>query len=505
MEEIMRVVSRVGRRMGTIRALHAGSRILIVLGAFVCAAIVCDKLLFLRQAAEISMLAAAGLAAAVAAALIVRKWPAHHNTALEIDARLNLAERISTALAVREQGSDFERAVVEDAGGYARNIRVSETFPITMDRAIYVVLALAAIAIAVLYWMPQYDLLGRRERLALLAEERESVQKEAKRMRQHIARIRERTDLRRPRLADEHLERMQQIVKQMEGGELTRAQALAKLSELGESMKAAQKGMSKKSPIPKDLGRRGDLDMTKKLAEALSKSDFETAKEELRRLAEKAGSQELSASERAKLEREMKELAKALEQNEELAKALSQFSRALTEKDFRKLQEAMEGLDLQVDELAQLAEEMGILKELADAAKSCKGCLGEGVPSTSTYEGLYTPEYTGRQGASQCQGAGGQGMGPGMGGPGTGEGGVAEFAPEDVTFDVKRLKGDLRKGRVVGSFFSDGKQVKGDVKVQYAEEVRAAEAEAAQALEQEKIPRAYEEYIRDYFHKMKTE
>lgn len=324
-------------------------------------------------------------------------------------------------------------------------------------------------------------------------------------MRRHVTRIRERTKARRPRLADDHLERMDEIIKAMEGGELTRGEALAKLSELAEAMKAAQKGMSKKSPIPKDLASKGNLDMAKKLAEALSKGDFEKAKEELRKLAEKAQSQELSPSERAKLEREMKELAKALPQNKDMAKALSQFSRALTEKDFRKLMKAAEDLEFQVDELAQMAEEMDILKELASAAKGGKSGLGEGVPSTSTYEGLYTPEYAGEAGQSQGQGTAGQGMGQGMGGPGTGQGGTAELDPEDVTFDVKKLKGDLRKGRVVGSFFSDGKQIKGNVKVQYADEVRAAEAEAAQALEQEKIPRAYEEYIRDYFHKMKTE
>jgi len=504
MEEIMRVVSRVGRRMGTVRALHAASRVLIALGAFVCAAIVVDKLLFLQQAAWVSMMAAAGIAGAIAVVVIVRGWPVHHRTALEIDERLSLSERISTALAVREQETDFERAVVEDARAYARGIRVSETFPVTMDRAIYVVLALAAMSIALLHWMPQYDLLGRRERIALLAEEQETVQKEAKRMRRHIARIRERTKARRPRLVNEHLERMEEIIKQMEGGELTRGQALAKLSELAEAMKAAQKGMSKKSPIPKDLWRRGDLDLAKKLAEALSKGDFEKAKEELKKLAEKALSQELSPSDQAKLEREMKELAKALKQNPELAKALSQFSRALTEKDFRKLQAAADDLEMQVDELAQLAEEMSILKQLADAAKSGKSGLGEGVPSTSTYQDLYTPEYRGQAGAAQGQGTK-PGQGAGMGNRGTGQGGTAEFAPEDVTFDVKKLKGDLRKGRVVGSFFSDGKQIKGDVKVQYAAEVRAAEAEAAEALQQEKIPRAYEEYIREYFHKMKTE
>ena len=59
--------------------------------------------------------------------------------------------------------------------------------------------------------------------------------------------------------------------------------------------------------------------------------------------------------------------------------------------------------------------------------------------------------------------------------------------------------------RMVGSFFVDGKQLKGEAKIAYSEAVEAAGNEAAEALERERIPRVYEDYVREYFHRMKTD
>ena len=504
MDEVRQVVERAARRLGWVRAGRIITTTLVVFMAFACIVILCDKVFFFPQAACWTLAGGAAALAVVTAVTLARGWPTRLSAALEIDERLRLSERVSSALAVARADDDFARAVKEDARAYARGISIARTFPLTMDRRVYTAFLLAAIAVAILGWMPQWDVLHRKERLELARKEQQAVETEAKRMRREIARIQRRTGEKRPQRLREQLERMEEVVRLMEHGKLTRAEALARLSDLAQSMREAQKGLARRSILPATWTTPSDLKMTRKAADALRRQDFEGMKKHLRDLGERAASQDLSPSERAQLERELRNLAQGLGENEALSKALSKFASALSEKDFHQLQEAMKDLDFSADQLAQAAEEMEIMKQMADACRNGKNALGSGVPKTSTYSGIYTPE---QMGSGQCQGQGqgqGAGQGPGMGGPGMGQGGVAQIDPEDVTFEVKKLKGQIQSGRVVGSFFSDGKQIKGDVKVEYVEEVEAAEAEAAQALEQEKIPRAYEDYVRDYFHQMKS-
>ncbi len=77
--------------------------------------------------------------------------------------------------------------------------------------------------------------------------------------------------------------------------------------------------------------------------------------------------------------------------------------------------------------------------------------------------------------------------------------------PADVDFAPTRIKGQMQPGRVVGGFFVNGKDLKGEAKAEYLRTVTAAQAEAAQAMQDQKVPRGYETYVRDYFHGMKSD
>jgi hypothetical protein len=141
--------------------------------------------------------------------------------------------------------------------------------------------------------------------------------------------------------------------------------------------------------------------------------------------------------------------------------------------------------------MGDLQEEMEMLNAVAGICRGGKSGLGN-RPATWAGAGIYS------QGDRR-------GYGPGMGGPGTGIGGIAPVEPEDVSFQPDKIEGKVREGRVVGGFFVDGKQLKGEAKAAYAEEVEAAGAEAARALEQEQIPGAYQNYVGDYFDSLCTE
>lgn len=66
-----------------------------------------------------------------------------------------------------------------------------------------------------------------------------------------------------------------------------------------------------------------------------------------------------------------------------------------------------------------------------------------------------------------------------------------------------RVRGRIaKKGRVVGSFFVEGMQVRGESQVEFEDAVLSASEEESEALEKTKIPRKYRKYVRDYFDMM---
>jgi hypothetical protein len=60
----------------------------------------------------------------------------------------------------------------------------------------------------------------------------------------------------------------------------------------------------------------------------------------------------------------------------------------------------------------------------------------------------------------------------------------------------------MRPGRVLAAYYTKGGNIKNEVKVQLADEVLASKEQAKEALTQERVPRAYEKVVRDYFDTM---
>ncbi len=82
---------------------------------------------------------------------------------------------------------------------------------------------------------------------------------------------------------------------------------------------------------------------------------------------------------------------------------------------------------------------------------------------------------------------------------GQGRGGLAPEKPTDVAFKTERGKVHTGKGAIVGQFLVDGEQVKGEVKSNLVEVVSAAEREASDRINRDRIPRQYHKAVKQYF------
>ncbi|MBI5368350.1 MAG: hypothetical protein HZA54_15045 [Planctomycetes bacterium] len=94
----------------------------------------------------------------------------------------------------------------------------------------------------------------------------------------------------------------------------------------------------------------------------------------------------------------------------------------------------------------------------------------------------------------------GSGNGPGMGGGGIGDGGEAEENPgQKVGFDKTKIKGQFKKGEILGTLFVKGAPIKGEAKREFTDAMNSTIQESTDALAKEDIPAGYKKLVKDYF------
>jgi len=157
MDQVGAFVRRVARRFGTQALVEAGVRCLCVgLGA-AALLVLAERLVSLGV--DVALLAVACVLASCVAgvSLGLARWPRLEVAALRADARFGLAERLSTALAVRE--GPMGHLVHADAARRAGAIDLRTRLPVCAPR-LWRVLPLVAVGVALAFFVPPIDLLG---------------------------------------------------------------------------------------------------------------------------------------------------------------------------------------------------------------------------------------------------------------------------------------------------------------------------------------------------------
>ena len=86
-----------------------------------------------------------------------------------------------------------------------------------------------------------------------------------------------------------------------------------------------------------------------------------------------------------------------------------------------------------------------------------------------------------------------------MGRMGQGRGGLAPEQQTAVDFKTERGKVHTGKGAIIGQFLFDGEQVKGDASSSFSEIVTAAEHDASDRINRNRVPRQYHKAVKAYF------
>ena len=82
---------------------------------------------------------------------------------------------------------------------------------------------------------------------------------------------------------------------------------------------------------------------------------------------------------------------------------------------------------------------------------------------------------------------------------GQGRGGLAPEQQTKIDFKTERGKVHAGKGAIIGQFLFEGEQVKGDVTTEFVEVLTAAERDASDRIDRDRIPRQYQKAVKAYF------
>ena len=524
---------------------HAG-RVLTAVGIIMMLAFLTDRLLALgiiNSFNSRAILSFSGAAMVMILLLWLMKQPSRMQVSLLLDERLKLRERFSTTLALADSDDPFADAARSEARQKAEQANIQGHFPIRPSKCWIYAAGTWLIAAAIIFFMPQKDLLG------FLRKDRQQ-QELARQLEQTKVDIKDAADpvklaikqLGEPELADA-LSKLDQTPKDAKPQDIKR-QAIRNLGDLSDKIQQMQSGMKLDSvnllqKMFKQL--RGSSDVfSEKLRLALAKGQFSQASNLMSELQKELATGNLSPEQQKALTGQLQDLAKRLQElaqkNEEFEKELEKLglNKELAELSEQQLRQTLmkQGLAAenieellrkasafrsaasmcaglgnamaacgagsgqlssgelaaaveQLDELDAMKQQLMLTQASLDEITRAIACLGEGMGEGLGYQGPFS-EGTSDQG------------GPGTGGPGMGYG-PRGTAGGDTSTQSTRLKNKPGQGPVIASWYFQESQIKGEAKRDFTEVVQAARDGAAAAINENEIPRKYEDAIKKYF------
>jgi hypothetical protein len=529
--------------------LCQAGRVLAVAGIAAILAILMQRLLAVAVLTPSTLWGFWGAAAGVTLILWFLTLPNRMQASLLLDERLRLRERFSTTLALAESEDPFAQAARAESLRAVQRADLSGHFPIGLSRSWYYGAGTWLVAIALVFLVPEKDLLGRLKK-------RQQQQQQARQLEETQTAVRQASDSVRAAVEGLHDPTLEEELKKLD--ELGQAgqpqdvkrQAIKTLGDLSEKLRRMQGGaqIDAANMMQQMLKRlRGSPDpFSQQIRMALAKGDFAQAANLLSQLQKDLAESKLSDQQRKdraeKLQQLAKELQKLAEQRRELEEELQKLGldKKLAQVSEQQLRQALQRQGLNPEQIEQLMNKMaasqrasGMCSGLAMAMAACGtgagGLSGDdlagAIDQLDAFEALQQQAVLLRASLSEisrsigCLGEGmGEGlglqgpfwegdserMGSGTGGPGTG------FGPRDSDTEgqtgtkTTRLKNEAGQGPVIASWYFKDIQIKGEARRDFSEVVQAGRASAAEAISENQIPRKYEDAVKNYFGQLET-
>ncbi len=157
-----------------------------------------------------------------------------------------------------------------------------------------------------------------------------------------------------------------------------------------------------------------------------------------------------------------------------------------------------------MNQMADNMEQMDSLKQMQEgldgARKEMLGKEFEGFDPKQVEEYLKEESQAslGKKGSGGT-GQGGKGKGNGTGGAGQGRGGRPPERMTATGLEKQMSNSKMQKGKILNQRWIYGVPEAGDAQREYTNEIRSAKEDAMNSLAKSKVPREYEEHVKQYF------
>lgn len=500
------------------------------------------------------------IGAAAAGVLIagVMTWVRHVsilNSAVEVDSRYKLKERLSTALSLSpdDLGSPVGQALLADAEKRAETIDVRDQFRIQPGwRIALPLIPVCLVGLLMLVPNAQAKPDVEPDNVVSQADHTKAVIEEArKKLKQKLA------EMEAKGLKDANLD-IESLAKKIDNlskdsNETDKRDALIKLNDVKKQLEERKRALGDGDALKDQLQKLKDVSQgpAKKLNEALNDGDFEEAKKAIKDLAEKLRDGKLNEVEKKQLAKDMQAMADELkklaekheQEKQELQKKLDEAIKKGDLEQAAKLQQKLErkkDQDAQMEKMKKMAEKLQKCSDcmqgnqqgkagqkeggqqpgeqssqpsqgdLQDAAQSLEDLAEEIEKMQESLEELEDLEDMMEeieQAKGQCQGGGdpngppkwndwAKGKGPG--------GGARDKEDEDTGTYKSRVKGKIQRGETVVTGNADGENLPGRTVSEVRELIQSSVSKESDPLEDQQLPKSQREHVQQYFEKLRT-
>ena len=469
--------------------------------------------------------------------------PSISETAIEMDRRFGLRERLSSSLALDEEASQTEmgRALLEDAQRRAEKLSISERFQLEPHRRGLLPL-IPVVFLVVLIFIPN----ATRENLADASVDR-AKQAEMQQVKTAAEQLKKRLEQQRRQATTEGLEEAEELFKKLErqadeiakSEKMDKKEALIALNDIKKQLEDRKSDLGSPDEMRKAFAKMDDMENgpAEKLAKSLEKGDFGDAKEQVKELADKLRDGKLTDEEKKQLQEQVKQmqekLNEAVQQHEQakqqLQEKIEQAKKEGRTEEAAKLQQKMnemQQMDNQMQQLQEMSEKMqacenamkqGNSQEAAQALQEMAEQLGEMDMDMQQLEELQDAmsdleqmkdqmacKGCNGEGCKQCQGQGmKQGDIPGNGmGKGQGKGDRPEEENDTNSYD-SQVRGTPKNGRAVIAGKAGGENKKGITRESVQQAILDAVTEEGDPVEDQVLPRKEREHAQQYFDRLR--
>ena len=543
MDSINRQIARASRLLWTQTILNILSWCLILAFSICFVALLVPKIWFLPytfNSWSLIWLSACGGAAALVTGIISFYYrPSRLHSAIELDRRFGLRERISSAMQLDPEARQTAvgDALLKDAAAKAERIDVRDHFPVkTSPQTPWVLLPL--LSCIALFWVPDAELPAIAKLPGKAAERLNNIKNQTKPILAQIKKQREALEEKGLQDAADEFKRLEKKLEDLQKtNTLDSKKLLSDFNEIKKEMEQRKESLGGADSLKKALDSLKNLDKgpAEKVADALKDGDFDKAGKELEKMLEQMKSGNLNDEQKQQLAKQLEQMQKAIEKSQEQQKqaiedALKELAKAEKSGDMdaaakmqkkldqlnanakqskaaqavkaqmKKAQEAMEKGDEQgaqqaleelQAELAEMADDQEALQEMesmmddlqnAKKASACAECNGDGC-------GKCNSDKKGKDSKNSK-------------GEGKGAGDREEEETDYKNFD-SQVREQMRKGETVFGGKVGGPNRKGTTKEEVRDAVLNATPDDPDAIENMTLPKAQRDQQRDYFNSIR--